>query len=182
MAVEVLDGDEVVWSDPIIYPPILPHHVSCGLRGNNLHRNTAQTQIRLLYDSSNWLDLLLFCFLQGLDANLKTLLQRGAVFFFGFLSLQNNNIISATRLSLLSFIYTHTFTPKIFNFPIQIKPEYTQRRAGGDTFKRALSRFDKTLFARVVEYDWMCGNKVSEKFLQLHNKLLLVMLLDVNYW
>lgn len=43
VAVKVLDGDKVVWSDPLLHPPVLPHHISRGLCGYNLHCNPAPT-------------------------------------------------------------------------------------------------------------------------------------------
>lgn len=42
MAVEVLDGDKVVGSDPPLQPAVLPHHVRCGFGEHHLHCNPAQ--------------------------------------------------------------------------------------------------------------------------------------------
>lgn len=41
MAVQVLYRDEVIRSDALLHPPVLPHHISCGLGGNNFYSHTA---------------------------------------------------------------------------------------------------------------------------------------------
>lgn len=42
VAVEVLDGDEVVGSDAPLQSPVLPHHVRCGFGEHHLHCNPEQ--------------------------------------------------------------------------------------------------------------------------------------------
>lgn len=43
VAVQMLDGDEVVWSDSRLHTPVLPHYISRSLCGHNFHCNPVQT-------------------------------------------------------------------------------------------------------------------------------------------
>lgn len=42
MAVQVLDRVEVVRSDPLLHPAVLPHHISRGIRGYDFHCHSAK--------------------------------------------------------------------------------------------------------------------------------------------
>lgn len=44
MSVDVLDRDQVVGTDVLLQVSILPHHISCGLCGHDLHRNAEGTR------------------------------------------------------------------------------------------------------------------------------------------
>lgn len=52
MAVQVLDGNEVIGSDPLLHPSVLPHHISSGLCGDDFYCHSAQKQVRLVKKTS----------------------------------------------------------------------------------------------------------------------------------
>lgn len=47
MAVQVLDGVEVVRSDPLLHPAVLPHHISRGIRGYDFHCHSAKKKKKI---------------------------------------------------------------------------------------------------------------------------------------
>ena len=45
VTVEVLDGNDVVGSDPLLHTAVLPHHVRPGLGGDHLHGNPTHNNL-----------------------------------------------------------------------------------------------------------------------------------------
>lgn len=63
VAVKVLDGDEVIGSDPLLQPPVLPHHIGRGLCGYDLHCNAVREktdQNHTWPQQTGWHSLILF--------------------------------------------------------------------------------------------------------------------------